>query len=225
MLAQERERASLLQDAENLAGLMRLPQMVEAQREKLSEIAGREQMLRTRLKEVRQAAESDESNMDRLKMLFLDCLIRAGVPGITRDDRVEIRVDSFFPAVYGPNPNDTTVATFGTLSSGGKKTLFKCCFALAVHRLAVQLKAPLPDLLIIDSPMKNISERENREQFIGFYNLVYELKDDELRDTQIVLIDKEFSEPIADHGFSLFERHMRPSDAESPPLIPYYEGR
>jgi hypothetical protein len=203
-----------LQEAENLVGLLRLPQMLEAQREKLGAIVGEEQRLRAKLKEARRAAESDERNLERLKSLFLDCLVRAGVPGITSDDRVDIPTASFFPAVYGPDPNDVAVTTFATLSSGGKKTLFKCCFALAVHRLAVQIGAPLPELLIIDSPMKNISERENREQFEDFYGLVYELKEDELRGTQIVLIDKEFSGPGAHHSFTLTERHMRPGDGE-----------
>lgn len=225
MLTSERERASLLQEAENLSGLMRLPQMVETQRDKLAGIAGQEQRLRAELKTAREAAESDETNLSKLKTSFLDCLVRAGVPGITPDDRVEIPIPSFFPEVYGPNPDDVAVTTFETLSSGGKKTLFKCCFAIALHRLAVQLGAPLPEFLIIDSPMKNISERENRDEFEGFYRLLYELKDSELSATQLVLIDKEFSAPEPDHHFTLMQRYMRPSDNNNPPLIPYYEGK
>jgi len=38
----------------------------------------------------REAAESDETNLERLKSFFLDCLVRAGVPGITLNDRVQI---------------------------------------------------------------------------------------------------------------------------------------
>jgi ABC-type transporter Mla subunit MlaD len=225
MLTTERERAALLQEAENPAGLRRLPHMLDEQRAELTEIAGQEQRLRTGLREARAAAESDETNLRHLKNIFLDCLVRAGVPGITVEDRVEIPTPSFFPEVYGPDPDEKAVSTFGTLSSGGKKTLFKCCFAIAVHRLAVKLEAPLPELLIIDSPMKNISERENRDQFEDFYRLLYDLKDGELRETQMVLIDKEFSAPDIPHLFTLFERHMRPGDKDNPPLIPYYDGK
>jgi hypothetical protein len=199
--------------------------MVDAQRDQLTGVAEREQRLRAELKAVRDAAESDTTDLDRLKGYFLDCLVRAGVPGITPDDRVEISTTSFLPEVYGPDPNDHAVTSFTTLSSGGKKTLFKCCFAIAVHRLAVQLRAPLPELLIIDSPMKNISERENREQFEGFYRLRYKLKATELHATQLVLIDKEFSGPETMEPFVLIERHMRPGDRENPPLIPYYDGK
>lgn len=224
MIATEREAASLLQEAENVETLIRLPRMVEAQRENLADIVGKEQRLRAELKEARVDAESDETNLDQLKAYFLDCLVRAGVPGITEDDRVEITTPSFYPEVFGPNPNQSAVTTFATISSGGKKTLFKCCFAIAVHRLAVELKAPLPEVLIIDSPMKNISERENREQFEDFYRLLYELKGGEFRNTQLILIDKEFSAPTDKTDFDLFERHMRPGDPENPPLIPYYSG-
>ena len=73
--------------------------------------------------------------------------------------------------------------------------------------------------------MKNISERENRDQFEGFYRLLYELKEDEFRATQLVLIDKELSAPKAEHPFTLVERQMRPGDKANPPLIPYYEGK
>ena len=225
MLTNERARASLLQEAENLAALTRLPRTAEAQRDELTEIAAREQRLRVDLKAARKAAETDATNLDRLKVYFLDCLVRAGVPGITEHDRVEISTTSFFPELYGPDPEDRAVTSFATLSSGGKKTLFKCCFAIAVHRLAVQLGAPLPELLIIDSPMKNISERENREQFEGFYGMLYNLRATELKTTQLLLIDKEFSPPAGGPDLSVRERHMRPDDPSNPPLIPYYKGK
>lgn len=224
-LLRERERAALLQEADNLSSLVRLTQMVDVQRSELETITAREQRLRADLKTARGAAESDATNLERLKAYFLDCLVRAGVPGITGEDRVEISPTSFYPELYGPDEDDQAVTSFATLSSGGKKTLFKCCFAIAVHRLAVQLEAPLPEMLIIDSPMKNISERENREQFEGFYTMVYELKATELHNTQLVLIDKEFSPPADALAVAVLERHMRPDDPANPPLIPYYQGK
>jgi len=205
--------------------MLRLPKMVEAERTRLVGLAGHEQALRLELKAARAAVESDETSLNRLKALFLDCLVRAGIPGITEDDRVEIPLPSFYPQVFGPDPDDHAVTTFATISSGGKKTLFKCCFAIAVHRLAAELGAPLPAVLIIDSPMKNISERENRDQFEGFYRMLYELEGSSLQATQLILIDKEFSPPESDVPFTLLQRHMRPGDAENPPLIPYYVGK
>ena len=83
----------------------------------------------------------------------------------------------------------------------------------------------LPTLLIIDSPMKNISERENREQFEGFHEMLYQLCDSELEGTQFILIDKEFCAPHEKFEATLFNRHMKPDDEVYPPLIRYYRGK
>lgn len=224
-LAKERERASLLQEATNLSALVRLPQMLGKQYERLGELEGKERAVRAELKVAREAAESDDTNLDHLKGYFLDCLVRAGVPGITSRDKVTIPTTSFLPEVYGPKFGDTAVTSFATISSGGKKTLFKCCFAIAVHRLAAKVASPLPEILIIDSPMKNISERENRSNFESFYGMVYELKATELAKTQITLIDKEYFPPPKKVRFAVESRHMRPNDDQNPPLIPYYRGK
>jgi hypothetical protein len=230
MLTKERERSALLQQADSLEAMTRFPQMLEAQRQKVADIIGKEAGLRAGLKDAREAAEKDATNIDILRDLFLDCLVRSGVPGITANDTVEMSPRSFLPELHSAGVADTTVASFATLSSGGKKTLFKCCFAIAIHRLAVQVGAPLPDVLIIDSPMKNISERENREQFKGFYNLIYQLKADELANTQFILIDKEYTPPQRDLKLRVTNRHMKPNDSskendgQNPPLIPYYYG-
>lgn len=230
MLTKERERSALLQQADSLEAMTRFPQMLETQRQKVNDIISEEAGLRTRLKEAREAAEKDATNINTLKDLFLDCLVRSGVPGITANDTVEMSASSFLPELHSAGVANTTVASFATLSSGGKKTLFKCCFAIAMHRLAVQVGAPLPDMLIIDSPMKNISERENREQFKGFYNLIYQLKADELANTQFILIDKEYTPPQRELKLRVSSRHMKPNDrskendGQNPPLIPYYFG-
>jgi len=230
LLSKERERSALLQQADGLCAMSRFPQMLEAQRQAVANIQAQEIKLRFRLKEAREAAQRDATNINTLKQLFLDCLVRSEVPGISGDNVVEIPTNTYLPELHSPGLADSTIASFATLSSGGKKTLFKCCFAVAMHRLAVQIGAPLPEILIIDSPMKNISERENREQFEGFYNLIYQLKSDELRNTQFILIDKEYTPPAPELELSVYSRHMKPNDPskpddrDNPPLITYYLG-
>ncbi len=224
-LLKERERAGLEAELGAIAWLLRLPLLLQEQREALAQIVALEQMKREALKEARTKAESDRTSLDRFAAYFLDCLVLSGVPGIQRNDRVELNPPSFYPAIYSADPSDLTVSTFTSLSSGGKKTLFKCCFAIALHRIAAQLHAPLPELLIIDSPMKNISERENREQFEGFYRMLYQLNRGELRATQFVLIDKEFFPPSAEMANGVTNRHMQPDSDEHQPLIRYYRGK
>lgn len=51
-----------------------------------------------------------------------------------------------------------------------------------------------------------------------------ELKADELRGTQYILIDKEYTAPTRESGVRARQRHMKPGDPKNPPLIPYYNG-
>lgn len=222
-LVNERRLAGLSEQIAQLNRLRRLPEAVSGQRREAATQAGRESEIRRLLAEARKSAEADTGNLERLEGLFLDCLLRARVPGIAADDRVLISPRTFVPEVFTAKMDDVAVTSFSNISSGGKKTLFKCCFAVALHRLAAEINATLPRFMIIDSPMKNISERENRAQFEGFHDLLYDLKASELADTQFVLIDKEFAGPNRD-DVNVVERHMTPDNSEFPPLIPYYRG-
>ena len=80
--------------------------------------------------------------------------------------------------------------------------------------------------------MKNISERENREQFEGFFKMLYSLSSTELNGTQFIVIDKEVCHPPDGYTLSFFERHMRPNQKGTDPstnplspLIRYYIGK
>lgn len=225
VLLKERERAALEAELNSIKWLLRLPQMLQEQREALAMIVALEQSTREALREVRAQAESDRSSLLQFAGYFIDCLVSSGVPGIQRNDRVVLEPPSFYPEIYSHDPADLTASTFTSVSSGGKKTLFKCCFAIALHRIAAQLHAPLPELMILDSPMKNISERENRAQFEGFYRMLYRLKKAELAQTQVVLIDKEFLAPPTEAAQFVLSRHMQPDSSEHPPLIRYYRGK
>ena len=74
----------------------------------------------------------------------------------------------------------------------------------------------------MDSAMKNVSERENRELFQAFYSMVYELAAGELEGTQFILIDKEMFPVPEGIEVTVCSRHMAPGSRENPPLVPYY---
>jgi hypothetical protein len=72
--------------------------------------------------------------------------------------------------------------------------------------------------------MKNISERENRSQFEGLHDLLFELAETEFQNTQIILIDKEIRFPQS-ASLDFYARHMKPDgEGDDQPLIPYYRG-
>ena len=224
-LVLERRHASIEQEITDLRRLFELTRKVEELYRNAALFESEESEIKRKLREARIAAESNRNNLDKLESLFLDCLVRAKIPGINQDDVVEITSPSFLPEVKNRHSGDLAVTSFSNLSSGGKKTLFKACFALAIHRLAVEIGATLPTFMIIDSPMKNISERENRVQFEGFHQLIYELSENELLGTQVILIDKEYCPPPVGFDMSLMEtRYMTPDNSEFPPLIRNYRG-
>jgi hypothetical protein len=81
--------------------------------------------------------------------------------------------------------------TFFDAGSGGKKTLLKISFALALHKTAAERNLPVPRLLIIDSPMKNITPDVNPTIFRSFYLYLYSLLAGLLSDWQCFVIDRE----------------------------------
>jgi hypothetical protein len=224
-LALEKERARLLQRAADLRQIEALANKIERLQRESIRLAGREAEIRSALKIARAKAEQDTSNLDLLKSLFLDCLLRSRLHGFLADDFVEINSPSFLPQIYGRNTGGMVRTSFANLGSGGKKTFFKCCFAVAIHRLAARTGAFLPKVMIIDSPMKNISERENPDQFAGFHEMLHELAGTELKDTEFIVIDKEIFRPKIGQLLTFQERHMKPDDPENPPLIRNYRGK
>lgn len=221
----EHRRAAQQQEIANLERLLVLPRAVSEQESLADQGAAEEAAVRRELKAARAKAEKDARNVRLLEELFVDCLVESGVPGFSKEDVAIIGARSLMPVVKAREAADLVVTSFDNLGSGGKKTLFKCCFAVALHRVAAATKAPLPSLMIIDSPMKNISERENREQFERFHQMLYRLLESELAGTQLVLIDKEMFPPKENVSFSFKSRHMTPGELDAPPLIPYYRGK
>lgn len=221
----EKRMARLDQQIVDLRQMEILASRVVKMETEAKRLVGEEASIRADLREARNKAESDTTNLDKLKVLFLDCLLRAKMPGFFADDFVQMESPWYLPEVIGKNTGDFAITSFATLGSGGKKTLFKCCFALAIHRLARENNAPIPSFIILDSPMKNISERENRRQFEGFNQMLYELAGRELAGTQIIVIDKEYDPPHNPITFGLQERHMTPDDPSHPALISNYTGK
>ena len=67
-----------------------------------------------------------------------------------------------------------------------------------------------------------------RADFLGTKNGT--TKADELKNTQFILIDKEYTPPQRDLKLRVSSRHMKPNDPskpidrDNPPLITYYSG-
>jgi hypothetical protein len=168
-------------------------------------------------------ANKQENRLEELKKVFINILNKVKFPGIQLTDYVIMDTRNFYPRILTKD-NDIYEMEFVNLSSGGKKTIFKCCFAFAIQQLIKNQEIPFPNILIIDTPMKNISERENREAFESFYEFVYDIMSKELKDMQLIIIDKELYEPNEEIKIDILSKHMTPDDPEHPGLIDYYSG-
>jgi len=217
----ERLLATLEQKLNSLIHNRKLPDILEEQRELSVKLLGDETVTRSKLEAARKLAFLDSKNIEKLGDLFLDCLLKVKFPDIKPSFHVSIDPSNFEPQIMLSEEGDFTVLSFANAGSGGMKSLFKTCFALAVHRLCVELKSSLPNLLIIDTATKNLSSIENPEVVGAFYKFIYELAGTELKETQFIIIDNEYSPPTPQVSFPINVRHMVNGSRESLPLIPY----
>ena len=157
-------------------------------------------------------------NIELFKKLFIDTLKRVKFPGMEEGDTIRLSPTDFFPILY--TFSGKKKADYYTLSSGGKKTIYKICFAIAIHRLIASrhLKTLIPRVLMLDTPMKNISEREDVELYNALFKLLHDLfsAGGELESTQLIIVDKELHPYFANKDITQY--HL----TSEKPLIPFY---
>jgi hypothetical protein len=217
----ERVVATLEQKLNSLLHNRKLPDVLEEQKELVQQLYGQEAELRSKLIALRETTFRDARNIERLESLFLDCLLKVKFPDVKSTYRVLIDPSSFDPQIMMSDAGDFIALSFANAGSGGMKSLFKTCFALAVHRLCAEIGSQLPNLLIIDTATKNVSSIENPETVNAFYAFVYELSATELSETQFIIVDNEYTAPPQKFEKMVTARHMMNGSSEYPPLVPY----
>jgi hypothetical protein len=218
----ERRIATGEEKIHGMERLLRLPELVRSLEQAADQLAAEVTALRRDIEEEKGRLGEATKYVEEIESEFLKALLAVRIPGVDVDDEVQLDVRTWIPYVL-PKGDETLRWGFDNAGSGGKKTLFKVCFAVAVHIVAEARKLPLPQFIIIDTPMKNIGEEVNKDLFRSFYTYLYKLASGSLANTQLIVIDKEFF-PDSEHETSSFERYMTPDDPEFPPLVSYYRG-
>lgn len=156
----------------------------------LNHLYDKEQLLKTQL--VQQQDGVLEQNLHLLEELFRDTLIGIRFPYLSEKDVLTIDKDSFIPKIY--RVETKTTETYSTLS-GGSRSIFKICYAISIYRLVRETGRSLllPSFLIIDTAMKNISERIDKRLYDSFYKYIYKMfsKGGKLDGIQLIIVDKE----------------------------------
>ena len=146
--------------------------------------------------------DSTNSYIGLLQDQFKECLLEVKFPSLTKDNLVIIDRETLIPSIY--SCNNEYLFSYINLSSGGVRSIFKICYVLSIHLLVAKMgiKTLLPSFIMIDTPMKNISERNDRLIYSNLYDYLLRLfsKDGDLYDTQLILVDKEKSNLFEEHG-------------------------
>lgn len=219
--ALEREIAGLEQELVTLNRDARLPEALRRMESEADKHASNASEIRRDITREREKLAGQGGLIRTLEEYFFEALQAAGLPALTADDTVLINSRNWM-AYLCPRGDEQMRIDYQGLSSGGKKTLYKVCYAIALHRLSEEFNLPLPTFLMIDSPMKNIGNDVNKDIFLALYAYIYGLCATVLSETQLIIADTDIAQPPP--GIHFRERLMIPGSAEYPPLIPYYSG-
>lgn len=215
----DREIATLTERLRSLARLQEMPRAINDLEEQAGALQGQIDRLRSSSEEERARLRNADENVAAIARRFKEVMLAVGFPGVNVEDEVELDPRNWRPVIV----HGDQVWSFWDAGSGGKKTLFNVCYALAVHEAAIDRGMPVPNVLIIDSPTKHISDDENPELVRALYREIYRLA---VRrnghSTQFLLIDSDLVEPEIEL-LDFRQRHLAGTVAD-PSLIPYYVG-
>lgn len=215
----DREYATYSERIRSLEKLREMPLAISALEQQAA-------ILQLKIDEKREAIGAEQGrlvradeNVVRIGERFKAIMLAVGFPGVSEEDEVLIDTKNWRPVILHRGYE----WTFWDAGSGGKKTLFNVCYALAIHEVAIDQGMPVPNVLIIDSPTKNISDDENPALVSGLYNEIYRIaaKSDG-GGIQFLLIDSNFVPPKEPTG-ELVIRHLAGTE-DAPSLISYYSG-
>ncbi len=215
----EREIATLVERISSLQRLQQMPHAINELEEEAGALQGPIDRLRTSVVEERGRLRAADANTEAIAAEFKRIMLSVSFPGVSDEDEVRIDPRNWKPTVVHGDQE----WTFWDTGSGGKKTLFNVCYALAIHVVALERGMHVPSILIIDSPTKNISEDENPELVQALYTEIYRLvSGQEGQKLQFLLIDSDLIEP--DPALLGFSEQRMAGEPDAPSLIPYYTG-
>lgn len=215
----DRNIATLEERLRSLAQIQEMPRAISKLERQAGASQGRIDQLRSAIEDEQRQLRLGEENARAIAEKFKMIMLAVGFPGVSGEDDVILDPRNWKPMIV----HYAQEWGFWDTGSGGKKTLFNVCYALAVHEVARERGMPVPNILIIDSPTKNISEDENPVLVESLYREIYRFA--AARNgigTQFLLIDSDLIEPEVElTGF--YQRRMA-GDSNAPSLISYYVG-
>jgi hypothetical protein len=221
----ERDRrvAALEERIVHLQRLAAMPKAIDDLERSAGALQGQIDLLRTELRAERARMSVADKNIEAIADEFLEILLRVQYPGVSATDSVSLDTRTWMPEIaHGPDAEIRW--SFLDAGSGGKKTLFNVCYALALHRVALARDLPMPPFLIVDSPTKNLGKDINKEIVARTIQEIYSTVASSAGKFQVLLIDSDYIPPDPALGLIVADRLMIPGDLKNPPLISFYVG-
>lgn len=212
----DREIATLVERRRSLSQLSEMPRAINELGEHVGALQVRIDQLRINIDTERMRLRSADENAQAIAQRFKEIMHEVGFPGVSIEDEVVLDPRNWKPVIVHGGQE----WGFWDTGSGGKKTLFNVCYALALHEVSQERGMRVPSVLIIDSPTKNISEDMNPELVHSLYNKIYKIAVD--KKTQFLLIDSELVEPESE--IAEFSHRRLAGEPDAPSLISYYVG-
>ena len=212
----DREIATLVERRRYLEKLQEMPEAIATLEKEAGALQGSIDNLRSEIDEERTRLREADRRVAAIAKHFKGIVKEIRFPGVDEGDEVVLSPQNWSPSIR----HNGQEWNFWDAGSGGKKTLFNVCYALAVHAAGVEEGMPVPSILIIDSPTKNISDDENPELVGALYREIYRFAS--TGRTQFLLIDSDLVRPI--EGVPHFQHRHMAGRQDAPSLIPYYEG-
>ena len=215
----DREIATLEERLRSFGQLQEMPRAIGELEERAGAAQGSIDRIRSTIEEERGRLKLADENARAIAQKFKAIMLEVGFPGVSIEDNVLLDPRNWKPLVV----HSEREWGFWDTGSGGKKTLFNVCYALALHEVAQERGLPVPNILIIDSPTKNISDDENPELVQSLYRRIYQFASSRNGGgSQVLIVDSDLVEPeTAFEGFTV--RRMA-GEPDAPSLIPYYVG-
>lgn len=211
--------ATWVERIRSIEKLREMPTAISELERRAGELQGKIDNIVSAVQEERSRLKHGDAHVQAIAQAFKRTMLEVGFPGVSTSDEVVLEPRNWNPVVVHGEQR----WAFWDTGSGGKKTLYNVCYALALHSVALERNLPLPKLLIVDSPTKNISDDENPELVRALYAAAYKLVGGPIESSlQLLLIDSDLVLPESAVP-SLIERRMA-GEGNAPALIPYYIG-
>ncbi len=213
LIAVERGIATTNEKILNINRLTRLPEEIQTMEVNVKTSKIEEHELEIKIKTLKDKIPHPTLFITTINTNFKQILLDLKVPWVSAKDTIEFNLIRFTPSIKAENGE--IEYSFLESGSGGKKTLLRIGWALALHKTAVELNLPLPPFLMFDSFTKNIGEYD-KGIISAVFSTIYKMSNDCLKNTQFIIMDKEYIEPknTVDISTKLMDEKNK--------LIPYY---